>query len=718
MSALKKLFGLVILINIYTVSNLHAQSWEVLNPFPTFNFIYSLSFPSPDTGFIVGENSTVMRTLDGGISWEKIEFPVEDVYIRFVDFRDNNHGIVVAWSHIFMTSDGGETWNYTQKQLTSDFVAAHFIDDSTGWIAGTYNKMLKTSDGGANWDRLYPPALNMKALEFATAEIGYYAGNVDHSGGLPKLYKTLDGGENWDTVNLPENLRVLADMSVITPEKLWIASYYLMPNQDSTAAVFKTFYSDDSGNSWTEVEIGSSDGSYIEKMTFLNENDGFVMTYKRMYVTGDGGQTWENYEIEDVPLGRFMDFSAANASVLVAAGAGPMLMKSIDGGQSWTDLVKGRTDSWKSVHFLNKEIGFVGAGKFDGALIWRTENGGDTWQDANCEMTELFSPVESINFLTPLNGFAAFRNQQILRSTDGGLNWTLKETGFPYSFANVTISPDGVIFLTSLDAKMIKSTDGGENWIEISPVLEDGLVFDNELVFVDGLTGFMNLKNSSAGIDAILKTTDGGQSWTMLSENFPDRVMSMSFSDAQNGMVAVYDEGIFITQDGGNSWAGPQLIGDKAPQFVQLFSAEHAVVTFMDGLVAITADGGQNWEIRYESASQNLYSSNSFFLDEGNGWLAGRNGLIMRYRDEFLSTPVFEAANNPQIFKPNPATNNIQLLTPGQKQLKIFNAQGRMVFIKENFADEFLAVDFLPSGIYLIVVDSGGQVFTKKMIKK
>ncbi len=117
-------------------------------------------------------------------------------------------------------------------------------------------------------------------------------------------------------------------------------------------------------------------------------------------------------------------------------------------------------------------------------FIWRTEDGGDTWQDANCEMTELFQPVESINFLTPLKGFAAFRSQQILQTTDGGLNWTLKDTGFPYSFASVTISPDGVIFLTSLDAKMIKSTDGGENWIEISPVLEDGLVFDKELVLL------------------------------------------------------------------------------------------------------------------------------------------------------------------------------------------------------------------------------------------
>ncbi|MBZ0243311.1 MAG: T9SS type A sorting domain-containing protein, partial [Bacteroidales bacterium] len=69
-------------------------------------------------------------------------------------------------------------------------------------------------------------------------------------------------------------------------------------------------------------------------------------------------------------------------------------------------------------------------------------------------------------------------------------------------------------------------------------------------------------------------------------------------------------------------------------------------------------------------------------------------------------------------FKPNPATDNIQLLLAGQKQLKIYNAQGSMVFNKENFTAEFLAVDFLPSGIYLIVVESGNQVFTEKMVKK
>jgi len=90
----------------------------------------------------------------------------------------------------------------------------------------------------------------------------------------------------------------------------------------------------------------------------------------------------------------------------------------------------------------------------------------------------------------------------------------------------------------------------------------------------------------------------------------------------------------------------------------------------------------------------------------------------MRYTDEFLSTPAFEAANKPQIFKPNPATDVIQLLLPGQKWLKIYNAQGSMVFNKENFTTEYLSVEFLPSGIYLIVVESGNQVFTEKMVKK
>lgn len=718
MSTLKRFFWLAILSIVFASSSLNAQSWEVLNPYPTFNFVYSVSFPSPDTGFIVGENSTVMRTIDGGDSWEKINFPVEDVQIRFVDFRDNNHGIVVAWSHIFMTSDGGETWSYTHKQLTSDFVAANFVNDSTGWIAGTYSKMLKTTDGGANWDRLYPPGMNMKALEFATPEVGYYAGNVEHSGGLPKLFKTLDGGENWTAVNLPAHLRVLADMSVLGPEKLWIASYYLMPNQDSTEAVFKTFYSDNSGESWTDVEIGPSDGSYVEKMEFLNENDGFVMAYTRMYATHDGGQTWENYEIREIPLGRFWDFSAANESVLIAVGTGPMLMKSIDGGQNWVELVKGRVDDWKSVYFLDEEVGFVGAGRFEGAVIWRTDDGGDSWQDANCEMTELFHPVESINFVSPLKGYAAFRSPQVLQTTDGGLNWTLKDTGFPYSFASIVVSPDGVIYMTSLDAKMIKSTDDGESWTDVSPAIDAQFTFDEELVFVDGQTGFMNVKNYSAGINAIIQTADGGQSWTMLSENFPDRIMSMSFSDAQNGMVAVYDEGIFITQDGGNSWSEPQLIGGKAPYFVQLYSADHAVASYRDGMVAITADGGQNWEIRFEGTDQSPILSKNFFLDEGHGWLAGKNGLVMRYRDEFLSTPDFTTANQQQIFQPNPVTDKIQLLLPGLNQLKIYNAQGKMVFSKEAFTAEFLSVDFLPSGIYLVVVAYQNQIFTEKMIKK
>ena len=126
-----KIFWMVLLTGFLGL-NLQAQQWELLNPSPTFNDFLAVSFPSPDTGFIVGNSSMVMRTFDGGESWTAIDFPAEGVQLRFVDFRDNNHGVVVAWSHIFTTSDAGETWHYTHWQQAGDYVAADFVDNNTG----------------------------------------------------------------------------------------------------------------------------------------------------------------------------------------------------------------------------------------------------------------------------------------------------------------------------------------------------------------------------------------------------------------------------------------------------------------------------------------------------------------------------------------------------------------------------------------------------------
>jgi photosystem II stability/assembly factor-like uncharacterized protein len=162
----------------------------------------------------------VMRTFDGGESCTNIDFPAAGVQIRFVNFRDNNHGVVVAWSHIFTTSDAGEIWHDTHWQQAGVYVAADFVDNNTGWITGSGSILIKTSDGGINWSRQSIPTIHGQAIDFVDENVGFVAGHMNQNFDYPRLYKTLEGGGSWTSIPLPELFERFGGLSVISQQQI------------------------------------------------------------------------------------------------------------------------------------------------------------------------------------------------------------------------------------------------------------------------------------------------------------------------------------------------------------------------------------------------------------------------------------------------------------------------------------------------------------------
>ena len=704
------------LVAVFFGLSMQAQQWELLNPSPTFNDIQSVSFPSPDTGFIVGNNSMVMRTFDGGESWTTIDFPAEGVQIRFVDFRDNNHGVVFAWSHIFTTSDAGENWHYTHWQQAGDYVAADFVDNNIGWITGSGSILIKTSDGGINWNRQSIPSINGQSIDFVDENVGFVAGHLNQNYSYPRLYKTLDGGESWTTVSLPERFERFGGLSVISEQQIWIAAFNHSVNQDSTFAVFKAYYTNNGGADWTTYEIGQTDGSMIREMKFLTAEEGYIMSHGQLYRTFDGGEKWESIPMETGFISGCTDFSWQGGEELFVSGTGPVLFKSEDNGQSWKNLIEGPINDFRSAYFLNEEQGFIGYGGIEGPTILRTTDGGLNWQHANYNDIFAYTPVSSFGFASESKGWAAFTNNQFFETNDGGLNWQLKQTGFDnYYFKHVAVSADGGLFLTSTRGEIVKSTDDGNTWTDISPALADDVFFDGATKFISQELGFMALR-TEAYKGLLLKTTDGGASWHFVQIPFDERISSISFADSETGMITLYDQGILITHDGGETWSEPLQINERAASFVKMITPLRAVATFEDAMVAITADGGESWELRFEGQRRRVNYPVSFFVDEQQGWMVGDNGAVLRYTDEFLSLPANMAQEQQKLFYPNPANDEIYLLPENHHGLGIYDMQGREVFYQEKYAGSRIAVDLLPAGIYQLVLRSGDKKLHQKLV--
>src|SRR5712664_1744934 len=90
--------------------------WHWQNPLPQGNNLRGASFVDANTGTVVGEYGTIVRTTDGGNSWT-IQSSGTVNTLFGVSFIDTNTGAAVGGacgiggeSTILRTTDGGNTW--------------------------------------------------------------------------------------------------------------------------------------------------------------------------------------------------------------------------------------------------------------------------------------------------------------------------------------------------------------------------------------------------------------------------------------------------------------------------------------------------------------------------------------------------------------------------------------------------------------------------------
>jgi photosystem II stability/assembly factor-like uncharacterized protein len=139
---------------IFTVSTFAqlrgGQGWTWQNPLPQGNPLNAIHFAKDKlSGFAVGSDNTILRTQDGGFTWQRQSLPL-DLTISSVFVKDKKNAVVVgARGAIFLTDDGGHNWR-PAKSDSKDHLYSVTFSDNTGWATGTYGRILKTIDGGVS----------------------------------------------------------------------------------------------------------------------------------------------------------------------------------------------------------------------------------------------------------------------------------------------------------------------------------------------------------------------------------------------------------------------------------------------------------------------------------------------------------------------------------------------------------------------------------------
>src|SRR5207302_10097370 len=128
-----------------------ASSWHWQNPLPQGNNLRGASFVDANTGTVVGENGTIVRTTDGGNTWT-IQASGTTQTLWAVSFTDANHGTAVGEGGVIVgTTDGGAHWASQASGTTLQFRGVSFTDANNGTAVGEGGIIVRTTDGGNSW---------------------------------------------------------------------------------------------------------------------------------------------------------------------------------------------------------------------------------------------------------------------------------------------------------------------------------------------------------------------------------------------------------------------------------------------------------------------------------------------------------------------------------------------------------------------------------------
>lgn len=137
------------------------KSWEQV-PSPISSMINRVRMLDAKTGWAVGHDVSILKTVDGGNSWVLQNFdgkrgrPLYDIYMA-----DTQNGIAIgSYGMYFVTSDGGANWEprvFPFTDLGSHLNVITRLGDGSLFIAGERGLLVHSADGGASWRLLKPP---------------------------------------------------------------------------------------------------------------------------------------------------------------------------------------------------------------------------------------------------------------------------------------------------------------------------------------------------------------------------------------------------------------------------------------------------------------------------------------------------------------------------------------------------------------------------------
>ena len=699
----------------FLISNNIFSQWVWINPLPTGENILCVDFINDNTGYIATYSFNILKTTDGGDSWNYIT-KLNLIWPNKLQFVNENTGFVSAkesnsGNKLYKTTDGGKNWFSTAN--TGEYIwSFDFPNANTGYLIvnGNENVLYKTTNGGLNWSNIL--TRRIQVVKFFDPQHGSIYG-IDPS--IP-LFTTVNGGASWISTFPGTNVR---NISYVNADLI----YAVNGNVTTT-----TYRSSNAGSSWTFLsEVGSL--PYDPLINFINETTGYLIDnvffgnsfYGPLIRTTNGGINWNEFVQSGIKPTPVISYETNS---FYSVGNTGKILKSSDNGVNWVSKNSSFIEKSRTLHFSNVNTGIIAG---DDKVI-KTTDGGNNWTDIMNLDSIKFSYIYSDN---DEKFYAACSNGYFAKSVNSGNSWTFVNTESGLNFSRTYFVNDNLGFLWKYNSAYYRTSDGGSSWQQISSPIQHIRDFS----FTDDLTGFAVGDFSNI----LYKSTDGGLSWFVFNSLLPFySPINIIFQTGETAYISgkyaigptTYKFAIYKSTNQGATWT--ELVNRVISGYSDIFefksTKENIFFAQYPDAGLISTDNGNTWN-NILSPYSNIYVK-YFFADAMTGYAAGEaaiakttNGGTTFIKSDFSNIQkgftLFQNYPNPF----NPVTqlefviSNREFVT-----LKVYNILGKEMktLVNEHKSPGIYKVEFdgsnFTSGIYFYILTAGEFTDTKRMM--
>ena len=535
-------------------------TWQLPNSGTRKN-LYSVALFTEEEGIAIGDSGTVIRTNDGGMTWEPVpSLSGKQNYYTVVAASETTGYIVAADGGVLRTNNRGVDWERVATIPPQVRPRAAFPTPALGFIIADSGRIYRSNDSGAIWEIIHQDiSQRWVGLAFSDSLHGFICSEQG------VVMRTTNSGETWIPCStLPAST---TPVNLVMPDPATVIMIGGFVSSIKNMILARTV---DSGQTWVASSPHAIPGTTPQYlMDIVVDNSGVVLTGGTLGVVAtskNNGETWENIssaiiEIPSFGAARMVDvaFADKDTGVIPNTLFDAMWLRTTDRGITWkfhrwvypTDFLK--------AHFFDAKTGIM-AGITGVYELYQTTDAGRSWKSFDVRPDRRYFDLHDFTFLTPSLGFLS-GDSLFYKTTDGGLTWKAKSLHWPAYIDDIQILSEKTMFCNAIRfgprvGRIYRSDDGGEIW---QPILE---TFGDERAitavnFLDEQHGFVAAQHSAVGPSQkegiIYRTTDGGKTWdsTITDDGI---LFDIQFFNPALGYAVGNHASIYVTTDSGKTW--------------------------------------------------------------------------------------------------------------------------------------------------------------------